>query len=134
LLIVGGVQVGPRDGPGPGTSQQSMPGPHAGEHGGGAQLVPAQKSFGALQTTPQAPQLWMSLRTLTQAPSQQVNPIVHRTAQGLPPPSPCSAKSGDEPPPSPSPGSDDVRQAAARVSTNRSVRMREAYSGARFVA
>ena len=124
---LGAVHIGPRDGPAVCTSQQSIPVPHAGEQGGGAHLSPSQKSLGALHRTPHAPQLWMSFRRLTQAPSQQVKPMVHNTAQALPPASPTWARSAGAPP-SPSVGNDAVRQAATSVSTTSSVRIPQAYS------
>jgi hypothetical protein len=123
-LDVGVAHIGSAEGR---TSQQRVPEPHGGEHGGGAHVCPLQKSLGALQTLPQAPQLWMSLRELTQEPSQQVKPIEQSTAQGLPPSPECAKSAGE--PPSPPAGSEVELQPVNARATNAIRTTRERMSG-----
>ena len=83
-------QVGPTDGPGPWTSQQSWPSgqqarPQQNEpplhtfalQGAESQLVPLQKGCSPPQLTPHAPQFLMSLAVLTHTPSQHSRPTSH---------------------------------------------------------
>jgi hypothetical protein len=97
--LSGAVHFAPEEGPGPGTSQQSIPpAQHSAPqqnsaplqtiaplHGGSWQTPLPQNGLSPRQVVVHPPQLWMSFWRLAQTPPQQVNPASHVGGQAMPP-------------------------------------------------
>jgi hypothetical protein len=95
----GAVHFAPEEGPGPGTSQQSVPpAQHSAPqqnsaplqtiaplHGGSWQTPLPQNGLSPRQVVVQPPQLWMSFWRLAQTPPQHVKPASHVGGQAMPP-------------------------------------------------